>query len=77
MIIREWRGRAAPAQAADYPAHFRQTVLPELRAIGGFCGAHLSQRRMPDHVEFLVLSRWQSMDAIRSFAGTKPRPSGC
>lgn len=44
MIIREWRGRAAPGKAEAYPAHFRRTVLPELRGIAGFCGAHLSQR---------------------------------
>ena len=72
MIIREWRGRAAPGRAEDYPAHFRNAVLPELRGIPGFRGAHLGRRRVSDHVEFLVLTRWQSMDAIRLFAGANP-----
>ena len=69
MIIREWRGRALPARAEDYPAHFRKNVMPDLLQIDGFCGAHLSQRRTADRIEFLVLTRWRSMDVIRAFAG--------
>lgn len=69
MIIREWRGRALPARAEEYPAHFRKNVLPELLQIEGFHGACLSRRQTADRVEFLVLTRWRSLDAIRSFAG--------
>jgi heme-degrading monooxygenase HmoA len=69
MIIREWRGRAAPARADAYPLHFRSAVLPELRRIPGFLGAYLSQRRLADAVEFLVLTRWQSLAVIRTFTG--------
>ena len=32
-------------------------------------GAHLSRRQLGDQIEFLVLTRWQSMDVIRGFAG--------
>jgi heme-degrading monooxygenase HmoA len=69
MIIREWRGRALCVKSGAYPRHFRENVVPELRNVPGFLGAHLSQRQMGDRVEFLVPTRWQSMDAIRSFAG--------
>jgi heme-degrading monooxygenase HmoA len=69
MIIREWRGRASAPRAEAYPKHFRAAVVPELRNVPGFLSAHLSRRRMGDRVEFLVLTRWQSMDAIRAFAG--------
>ncbi len=69
MIIREWRGRASPANAEAYPAHFRKNVMPALRQLDGFLGAHLSQRRSHDRMEFLVLTRWRSRHAIRSFAG--------
>ena len=37
----------------------------------GFVGAHLSRRRLGDGIEFLVLTRWKSMDAIRAFAGSE------
>jgi heme-degrading monooxygenase HmoA len=72
MILREWRGRAAPGKIADYPAHFRAAVLPELRRIRGFLGATLSRRSIDGGaVEYLVLTRWQSLDAIRAFAGSE------
>jgi heme-degrading monooxygenase HmoA len=70
MVIREWRGRASPSKAEAYPKHFHDKVVPELRQIPGFVGAQLSRRQLDDKIEFLVLTRWQSMDAIRGFAGT-------
>ena len=70
MIIREWRGRASSSQAGAYPKHFRKKVIPELREIAGFAGAQLGRRQLGDKIEFLVLTRWQSMDAIRAFACT-------
>jgi heme-degrading monooxygenase HmoA len=71
MIIREWRGRARRSQAAAYPRHFRERVISELRDVPGFMGAQLSRRDVDGGVEFLVLTQWQSMDAIRGFAGTE------
>lgn len=69
MIIREWRGRAEPTKADVYPKHFRERVMTELRQVPGFVGAHLGRRQLDGRTEFLVLTRWQSMDAIRAFAG--------
>ncbi len=71
MIMREWRGRARRSQADAYPRHFRERVISELREVPGFMGAQLSRRDVDGGVEFLVLTQWQSMDAIRGFAGTE------
>jgi heme-degrading monooxygenase HmoA len=70
MIIREWRARADSAKTDAYPKHFRERVVPELRQVPGFVGAHLGRRQLDGKTEFLVLTRWQSMDAIRAFAGS-------
>lgn len=72
MMIREWRGRADPARVEAYAEHFLNHVLPELRRIPGFLGATLSRRRREHDVEYLVLTRWRSIDAIRAFAGADP-----
>lgn len=73
MIIRQWRGRAERAREHAYPAHFRAHVIGELRAIHGFLGADLMRRAgTDDAVEFTVLTRWASMDAIHAFAGHDP-----
>ncbi len=70
MVIREWRGRASGSQAEAYPQHFRNKVVPELRGIPGFLGASLSRRPLGDAIEFLVLTRWQSLPAVERFAGS-------
>jgi heme-degrading monooxygenase HmoA len=72
MIIREWRCRARQSEAAKYPEYFRSEVIPELRSVQGFAGGFLTQRQSGEYVEYLVLTRWKSMDAIRAFAGAVP-----
>jgi heme-degrading monooxygenase HmoA len=69
VIIREWRGRATRSNSDAYPKHFRSAVVPELHRLPGFLGAHLCQRDLGGTIEFLVLTKWQSMAAIRAFAG--------
>ena len=71
MIIREWRGRALPGEEHAYPEHFNHTVLPQLQTLPGFKGAQLCRRRKEDLWEFVVLTRWESFDAIRAFAGAQ------
>ena len=69
MIVRTWRGRAPLSKPGDYIRHFRTNVVAELRSVDGFLGATLVRQVRPDDIEFLVITRWQSMDAIRGFAG--------
>jgi heme-degrading monooxygenase HmoA len=70
MFIREWRGRAKQSEATKYPEYFRKEVISQLRRAPGFQGGSLSQREMGDQVEFLVLTRWKTLDAIREFTGS-------
>lgn len=71
MIIREWRGRALRAREGAYVDHFNNSVLPQLRNVPGFIGANLMSRPKGDLIEFVVLTRWESFDAIKRFAGAK------
>jgi len=68
MIIRLWRGIARKECEAVYSSHFNDDVFPKLRQLGGFHGATILRRRN-DGVEITVLTRWESMNAIRAFAG--------
>jgi len=47
-------------------------VLPSLRGIGGYLGGRVLRRKVDEQVEFLVLTQWDSWDAIRAFAGENP-----
>ena len=69
MIVRAWRGYALPSQAHAYIEHFEKHVMPELQSVVGFLGASLLRTDLADEVEFLVLTKWTSMEAIGAFAG--------
>jgi heme-degrading monooxygenase HmoA len=69
MIIRTWRGWAKREGADAYPKHFRDKVAPELKTLSGFVDAQLCRRMTQDRVEFVVFTRWRSLEAIRAFAG--------
>lgn len=69
MIARLWRGWAPVSTASAYETHFRHDVLPHLHALPGFRGADLLRRKVADEVEFVVLTRFDSLSAIQAFAG--------
>jgi heme-degrading monooxygenase HmoA len=69
MIERVWSGRTTKEGAAAYVTHFRSAVLPELSAIHGYRGATLAERETEEGVEVVVTTRWESLQAIRQFAG--------
>jgi heme-degrading monooxygenase HmoA len=69
MIARHWRGYARADRASDYEAHLREATFPALTRIEGFVDASILKRPAGNGVEFLIITRWHSMDAIRQFAG--------
>jgi heme-degrading monooxygenase HmoA len=69
MISRQWRGLARPSRAGDYVEHLRTEIFPQLRKLAGFVDASVLRRQADQGVEFLVVTRWTSLPAIREFAG--------
>ena len=69
MIARVWKGYAVPEKAHLYLEHLQHNVFPDLEQIDGFRGANVLQRQQDGEVEFVVMTLWESMDAIRQFAG--------
>jgi heme-degrading monooxygenase HmoA len=69
MIARVWHGSTRPADADRYVSHLRRNVFPELSAMAGFRGVQLFRRLREDSVDFVVTTTWESLDAIRRFAG--------
>lgn len=68
-ISRHWRGLARPEKAAAYVEHLRTETFPALQSLPGFLESAILQRRLPQGVEFIVVTVWASLDAIRAFAG--------
>jgi heme-degrading monooxygenase HmoA len=73
MIARLWRGAASTSANADaYQRHVTMRVFPSLAAIQGHRGARVLRREHDGRVEFLVMTLWDSMEAVRRFAGDNP-----
>ncbi len=72
MISRQWRGLARSSDAERYVRHLREETIPLLRSIRGFVDAAILRRPVAQGVEFLVVTRWHSMEAIEQFAGAVP-----
>lgn len=69
MITRLWRGWTASADADAYRRFLLEELFPAMRAIAGFRGADLLHRPEGDEVAFVTLTRFDSLEAIRRFAG--------
>ena len=69
MIARLWRGRTDPARADAYEQFLRNTAYPDYGGVPGNRGWHLLRQDAADHVEFLFISFWDDLDAVRRYAG--------
>lgn len=69
MIARIWAGATRAEDAEAYAAYIRETGIAEYAATPGNRGAHLLYRVVGDRAEVLTISFWESLDAIRGFAG--------
>ena len=72
MISRQWRGLARPDQAQSYIQHLRSVTFPSLQGIPGFVDASILSRLVAGGIEFLIVTRWRSLEAIAKFAGSDP-----
>jgi len=71
MIARIWHGWTTPADAKAYEKLLRDEIFPGIaaRKIDGYRGAELFIHEDGDEVEFVTLLRFDSMDAVKEFAG--------
>jgi Antibiotic biosynthesis monooxygenase. len=72
MISRQWVGVASRSEADRYVSHLRTETFPQLRRIAGFLSASILRRDVAAGVEFRIVTAWDSMQAIRRFAGDDP-----
>jgi heme-degrading monooxygenase HmoA len=70
MITRIWHG-ATPAAKADVYLNLMRTVaIPDYRSTPGNQGAYALRRIEGDRAHFLMVTFWDSEEAIRAFAGS-------
>lgn len=75
MIARVWRGVTLASRAEEYLEHLRETGLRDFAQTPGNRGVQVIRRVQGEHCEFQIISLWDSMDAVRRFAGKEAERS--
>ncbi len=69
MIVRMWHGWTSASKADEYENLLKSEILPGIHRILGFCGVELLRRESGEEIEFVTLTLFDSMEAVRAFAG--------
>ena len=69
LIARVWHGVTPAAKADAYTAYLERTGMRDRRATPGNRGVYVLRRTQGYETEFTFISLWESLDAIRRFAG--------
>lgn len=69
MIARTWKGAVRAEDADAYAAYLRETGVSGYAGTPGNVGVHMLRRMDGERAEFLMLTFWTSMEAVRGFAG--------
>jgi heme-degrading monooxygenase HmoA len=64
-----WRGAVRRGDADEYASYIRDTGIAEYTRTPGNRGAWMLRRDEGDRTEFITYSLWNTLDAIRGFAG--------
>jgi len=70
MIARVWRGATRGGDAEAYLEYLHRTGHAGYRRVAGHRRTITLRRVDGDRAEFVVVTLWDSLDAIRRFAGT-------
>jgi len=71
MISRIWHGWTTPGNADKYEALLKEEIFVGIlnQHIQGFKNVQLLRRDVGDEVEFVTIMAFDSIDAVRQFAG--------
>jgi len=69
MIARVWKGWTKTEDADAYEKLLREVVYPGIQTINGYLGGYILRQDAKDETEFLTVNLFESLDAVRAFAG--------
>jgi heme-degrading monooxygenase HmoA len=72
VIARIWRGTTAADRADEYLDYVRKTGLAEYATTPGFRDVQVLRRTSGGRTTLTLISYWDSLDAIKAFAGDDP-----
>ena len=69
MIARIWRGAVRQDDGDAYAEYMQQTGVAEYERTPGNRGVWMLRRDVDDRTEFVMFTLWDSLDAVKAFAG--------
>ncbi len=69
MLTRIWRGRTGRNTADWYEAFLKRTAYPNYGSVEGNRGWVLLRRETPSDIEFVLISFWDSAEALQRYTG--------
>jgi len=69
MISRHWTGVVKKERANDYILHLQNDTFKKIKILPGFISANILKRELEDGIEFLIITTWENIEAIKQFAG--------
>ena len=72
MIVRVWRGKASVAKAEAYAGFLQACAYPDYGGVEGNRGWMLLKRLLAESTEFMLVSFWDSMDAVAAYTDGDP-----
>lgn len=69
MIGRLWHGWTRSEDADSYEELLRTKILPGFHSVAGYKGAYLLRKEGDVETEFVTLTLFEDMRAVRAFAG--------
>ncbi len=69
MIVRMWHGRVPTSKADAYQEFINRRAIPDYQSVPGNLSAYVLRRRSGDITHFITLTFWESLEAIKGFAG--------
>jgi heme-degrading monooxygenase HmoA len=72
MIARIWQGSTRPGMGNAYRSYLEQTGLKEYQSTEGCKDILVLTREIGEATEYVLITLWEDMNAVRRFAGPDP-----
>ena len=73
MIARIWQARTRPGMGKAYFSYLEKTGIKEYEETEGFKDLLVLTRESGDSTEYVLVTLWEDMEAIKRFAGDDPQ----
>lgn len=72
MIVRMWHGMVEASRADEYAEFMKERAVPDYSSVDGLKKLLFLRNVQAAVAHFLLVTHWDSMEAVKKFAGERP-----